>query len=200
MALFTKLLAASLFCLLVGRAAAYEVLALGTSNTNCKGVERAKSFTVHLQELLRADGYDAIVVNAGEDGDKPFWMINRMSRYINAETRLVIFEPGPNDRNPSSNIGYSEKILAELQARKLPVIYVSNLLIQNLEEARLTAAKFGADYYGPWTLGVPVDSVHRQYDMPGSPGHMTGAGCQFWARNILPLVEKVLTEKYGKMP
>lgn len=58
---------------------AFEILALGTSNTNCKGVERSKIFTAHLEELLRAEGFDANVINAGVDGDTPARMIKRLA-------------------------------------------------------------------------------------------------------------------------
>lgn len=174
-----------------------EVLALGTSNTNCKGVERPLSYTVSLQGLLNSNGINVDVINGGVDGDKPFWMISRANSLINEQTRLVIFEPGPNDTNKASNVEYSEKILDQLRAKRIPVIYVSHASIQNESEAQETAYKFGAYYYGHWNKDVPTDRIHRQYDMPGKAGHMTGVGCQLWAKNIAPLVEQVLREKYG---
>lgn len=195
-----KWLAVLAFSLFVPPLAAFEILALGTSNTNCLGVEREQSFTVHLQSLLRAEGHAATVVNGGVDGDKPFWMIGRMNALINENTRLVIFEPGPNDRNKSSNVDYSERILAELQRRKIPAIYVSHPWIQNLEEARNSAQRYGAYYYGHWTLGVPVDRVHRQYDTGDGPGHMTGAGCMLWAKSMVGLVQKVINDSDARNP
>jgi hypothetical protein len=86
-------------------------------------------------------------------------------------------------------------MLAELQSRKMPTIYISHVWIQNETEARESAQKFGAYYYGNWNKGVPLDRVHYQYDMPGIVGHMTGEGCQIVAKQILPLVEQVLSEK-----
>ena len=176
---------------------ALEILAIGTSNTNCKGVDRAKIFPAQLEGLLRADGIDATVINDGVDGDMPHWMINRVTGIgFLDRAQLVIFEPGPNDRNKSSNVEYSEKVLAHLQERKIPAIYVSHGQIQSTEAAQATAEKYGAYYYGHWTTGVPVDKIHRQYDMGhGRPGHMTAEGCQLWARNMLPLVKRVLMEK-----
>lgn len=103
----------------------------------------------------------------GVDGDKPFWMINRMKTLVHETTRLVLFEPGPNDANKSSNVEYSEKILADLQSKNIPVIYLSNPRIQDEVEAQTTANKFGAYYYGAWNKGVPTDRIHRQYDLPG---------------------------------
>jgi hypothetical protein len=175
---------------------AFEIFAIGTSNTNCKGVDRARSFTVHLQELLRAEGFDAIVTNSGVDGDKPIWMSTRLfgASGISENTKLVIFEPGPNDRNISSNVEYSEKVLARLRERNMPTIYVSSAVIQKSDEARATAQKYGAYYYGHWSKDVPLDRVHRQYDMVGG-GHLTAEGCQLVARNMLAFVKSVLEEK-----
>ena len=192
-----KLLVLALLVLSPASSMAFEIFALGTSNTNCKGVERGKIFPVQLEELLRADGLDATVINGGVDGDKPFFMMNRLfgQGSVSVKTKLVIFEPGPNDKNKSSNVDYSEKILARLQERGIPTIYVSNGLIQTNEEAQDTARKYGAYYYGFWTKGVPVDKIHRQYDEPGKAGHMTAEGCQLWARNMRTFVKKVLSEK-----
>ena len=176
-------------------AMAFDIFALGTSNTNCKGVDRAKIFTVRLEELLRADGFDAHVINGGVDGDKPVWMENRLKGSINEKTRLVMFEPGPNDRNKSSNVEYSEKILSHLQEREMPTIFISHNIIQNNEEAQETAKKYGAYYYGHWNSNVPTDRTHRQFDMGTAGGHMTAEGCQLWAKNIFPLVKRILIER-----
>lgn len=189
------LIALMLFLLSVGTAGAFDIFALGTSATNCRGVDRAKIFTVRLEELLRADGFDARVINAGLDGDKPVWMETRLVSGITEKTRLVIFEPGPNDRNKSSNVEYSEKVLARLQAMNMPTIYVSFPLIQTNEEAQQTASKYGAYYYGHWNKDVPTDRIHRQFDQGSTGGHMTAEGCQLWAANMLPFVEQVLAER-----
>ncbi len=173
---------------------AFEIFALGTSNTNCKGVDRSKIFTVKLEELLHADGIDAKVINAGVDGDKPMWMLDRLQQGVTDQTKIVLFEPGPNDRNKSSNVESSEKVLAALQKMNMPTIYISAPIIQTNSEAQETAAKYGAYYYGHWIKGVPVDRVHRQYDQ-SSGGHMTAEGCQLWASNIQPLVKHVIEER-----
>jgi hypothetical protein len=57
------------------------------------------------------------------------------------------------------------------------------------------ALKHGAYYYGPWHKDVPSDREHWQYDM-GSLGHMTAAGCLIVAKNMLPIVERVIAERH----
>lgn len=190
------LLLAAALALASPNSPAFEIFALGTSNTNCKGVDRKESFTVHLQELLRAESIDATVINGGVDGDRPVWMAARLfgANGITPETRLVIFEPGPNDKNVLANVEHAEKILAQLQEREMPVIYISSRPIQTAQAAQAAAQKYGAYYYGYWGRDVPFDRTHRQYDMAGG-GHMAGPGCQLWAKNMLPLIKSVLAEK-----
>jgi hypothetical protein len=173
---------------------AYEILALGTSNTNCKNANAA--FTNTLNELLTKAGINAQAINAGVDGDVPSFMLQRMNGLINPNTKMVLFEPGPNERNKKWNLEAADKVLEELQKRKIVTIYISHQLIETNEEAAERSKKYGAYYYGRWTKGVPVDTEHRQYDYPpGSPGHMTAKGCALWANNIFPLIQQVIKEK-----
>ena len=112
---------------------------------------------------------------------------------------LIIFEPGPNDKNPSSNIRDSEEILAWLAGQHIPTVYVSHPSIQSDADGQASAEKFSAVYYGPWNKGVPTTREFRQYDIPGGAGHMTASGCRLWAENILPVVKDQLG-KLGKNP
>ena len=188
-----KLLIAGLLATFSTSSMAFEILALGTSNTNCKGVERSKIFTVHLEELLRAEGFDAHVINAGVDEDTPTRMIKRLASTKLDNTRLVIFEPGANDTNKASNVEALEEVLSQLQDRNIPAIYVSIGLIQSIDEADETAGKYGAYYYGSWVKGIPTDKEHRQFDRSRG-GHLTAKGCQLWAQNMFPLVKEILVE------
>jgi len=142
----------------------FEIFALGTSNTNCKGGGQA--YTATLNEIFTQENINAQVVNAGIDGDRPQFMMVRLEQGLKtfSNTKLVIFEPGPNEKNKRFNLEASEEILKYLQAMKMPTIYVSNTTIQTEEEASQFAQKFDAYYYGNWTKGVPRDRDHRQYD------------------------------------
>jgi len=200
------LLTAVLLALAGGRAFAFEILAIGTSGTNCQGVDRNKIYPVKLQEILRRDGLaDATVINAGIDGDRPVWMFKRLPAAFNANTRLVIFEPGPNDPDPAFALDYTQKALAFLRERNLPTIYISSPKLQPGEQAAATAAQYGAYYYGPYAKDVPRDSKYwlgdseKQFGGSGKGwgGHMSAEGCALLAQNIAPLVEKVLAEKAG---
>jgi hypothetical protein len=173
----------------------FEIFALGTSNTNCKGAGQA--YTNTLNEMFSQEKIDAQVVNAGVDGDKPVFMMNRLGQGLKSysNTKIVIFEPGPNEKNSRFNLGPSEEILAYLHKINMPTIYVSHSLIQTNEEGQALATKYDAYYYGHWNKDVPTNSVNRQYDQPGSPGHMTIAGCQLWAKNMFPFVKQIIKTK-----
>jgi hypothetical protein len=187
-----KLIISLVLTLLSINSFGFEILALGTSNTNCKNADQA--YTSTLNDLLRQEKINATVINAGVDGDKPTFMQARLEQSIktNANIKMVIFEPGPNEKNKRFNAGASGDILAYLQEQKMPTIYVSHQAIQSSEEASEMAKKYGAFYYGHWIKNVPIDAEHRQYDQPGQAGHMTVVGCQLWAKNMFPFIREVL--------
>ena len=170
----------------------FEIFALGTSNTNCKGAGQA--YTTKLNELLAQDKINATVINAGVDGDRPTFMMARLEQGLkaNPNIKIVIFEPGPNERNKKFNLEPSAQILAFLQKINMPTIYVSHGWLQNNEEAQEFATTYGAYYYGHWVKDVPTNTINRQYDQPGLPGHMTVTGCQLWANNMFPFVKEVM--------
>ena len=145
----------------------FEIFALGTSNTNCKGAGQA--YTNTLNDLLGLKNYP--------------------------NTKMVIFEPGPNERNVQFSLDSSAEILAYLKKINMPTIFVSNSIIfQSVDAGAEFARKYDAYYYGHWTKNIPKDHDHRQFDMPGG-GHATALGCQLWAHNMFPLLDTIIKEK-----
>jgi hypothetical protein len=188
-------LAALLYC---SNAYAFDILAFGTSAINCHGVPRDQIFSAKLQAHLRADGIDATVINAGQDGDLPMWMSKRLQSLLTPNIRLVIFEPGPNAKTREQTLPYAEEILAFLQKRQVATIYVSVGGLQSNADADMMAKKYGAFAYGHWAHDIPLDARHFQFDQAqggkGRGGHLTAEGCALWARNMTPLVESVVRQ------
>jgi hypothetical protein len=188
-------LAALFWC---SNACAFDILAFGTSAINCHGVPRDQIFSAKLQGHLRADGIDATVINAGQDGDLPMWMSKRLQSLLTPNIRLVIFEPGPNAKTREQTLPYAEEILAFLQKRQVPTIYVSVGSLQSNADADTMAKKYGAFAYGHWAHDIPLDARHFQFDQAqggkGRGGHLTAEGCALWARNMTPLVESVIRQ------
>ena len=112
-------------------AAQINIVVLGASNTYGKGVARGAAFPAQLQAMLKARGHDVHVGNAGINGDTTAGMLRRLDSAVPAGTRIVILQPGNNDRRKgvgaerAGNIG---AIVDRLQARGVKVIVVERLL------------------------------------------------------------------------
>ena len=186
--------------LIFSNAYSFEILALGTSNTNCRAGGHA--FTSTVESVLVANRVNATVLNAGVDGDKPTFMLVRLESLLkaNPNVKLVIFEPGPNEKRKNINVESLEKVLAYLQSIKMPTIYASSDYAHTRAEGQAAADKFGAYYYGPWYQGVPRDKDHYTFDNVNNytnsfSGHMSANGCKLWGEKLAPLAQKVIEEK-----
>jgi acyl-CoA thioesterase-1 len=78
-------------------AATLHIVAIGASNTTGFGVGSDHSYPAVLQEMLRKRGLNAIVTNAGVNGDVTSGMLSRLDAAVPAGTDLVILQPGGND-------------------------------------------------------------------------------------------------------
>jgi lysophospholipase L1-like esterase len=199
----------ALLLLTAAPAHAFDILSIGTSATNGHGVDRGQAYPARLQEMLRRDGFaEATVINAGIDGDRPAWMFKRLPAALTPATRLVIVEPGPNDPDNAYALQYAEKMLALLRERGLPTIYISSRTYQPDKDAAAMAAKYGAVYYGTYSMGVPRDSKYwlgdneKQFGGSGKGwgGHMSAEGCLLVAQGLAPVVEQTLAGKAGITP
>jgi len=182
-----------------------EILAIGDSQTNGRGVAQSSAYPAQLEKLLRSDGYDVVVINSGIDGNRSYQIYSRLVREVNERTRIVIFQESGNDNNPSEGVEYSEKSLAWLQDHRIPCILISTKRVQSNKDARLMAEKYGAVYYGPLKKDIPADS---QYVQPGEylmkknkiDYHLTALGYGILAKNIEPLVKKIIDENHLGSP
>jgi acyl-CoA thioesterase I len=78
-------------------AATLHIVAIGASNTTGFGVGSDHSYPALLQEMLRQKGLNAIVTNAGVNGDVTSGMLRRIDAAVPQGTDLVILQPGGND-------------------------------------------------------------------------------------------------------
>ncbi len=76
---------------LPARADQVKIVALGTSFTNGRGVAPSEAYPARLEAKLRADGYDAQVLNFGVNGDTTQNILARLG-LIPRDTRIVIYE------------------------------------------------------------------------------------------------------------
>jgi acyl-CoA thioesterase-1 len=120
-------------------AANIDIVAIGASNTygsgrgkTAGGVSSSQAFPAQLESVLRANGYDAHVINAGVPGDTTSDMLSRLQGVISSDTRVVIIQPGGNDTrrggstdDASRNVASMQRILA---GRGIKVIVLWNIL------------------------------------------------------------------------
>jgi acyl-CoA thioesterase-1 len=108
------------------QAAPVRMVAIGASNTQGWYVGNAGAYPAQLQALLRAKQIDAHVTNAGVPFDTTAMMLRRLDREVPDDTKIVILQPGANDRRflgtreqRAANISEMER---RLRARGIKVV------------------------------------------------------------------------------
>jgi acyl-CoA thioesterase-1 len=103
-----------LFFALMGPASA-QVVALGGSNTEGKGVSSSESYPAQLQAMLQARGSNLRVTNAGVSGDTTGGMLARLSSAVPEGTKIVILQIGGNDFKRRNSAEMREANIASIQ-------------------------------------------------------------------------------------
>jgi acyl-CoA thioesterase-1 len=114
-----------LFCALMGSASA-QVVALGASNTEGRGVSAAQ-----LQAMLQARGSSLRVTNAGVSGDTTGGMLARLSSAVPDGTKIVILQFGGNDRGKTSLEMHQANIASiqqQLRKRGIRIVQADGLV------------------------------------------------------------------------
>jgi acyl-CoA thioesterase-1 len=75
-----------------------RIVAIGASNTQGAYVGKQGAYPAKLQALLKAQGIEAQVTNAGVPLDTTAGMLKRIDGDVPAGTDIVILQPGGNDR------------------------------------------------------------------------------------------------------
>jgi acyl-CoA thioesterase-1 len=105
---------------------AVSVVAIGASNTWGWGVGGRNAYPERLEDLLKADGIDARVVNAGVVLDTTAGMLRRLDAAVPDGTDVVILQPGGNDkrffRSDEQRAANIEAMVLRLKARNIAVI------------------------------------------------------------------------------
>jgi acyl-CoA thioesterase-1 len=111
---------------------AATIVALGASNTRGKGVAISQAYPAQLQAILRAHGKRATVLNAGINGDTTSHMLSRMNGLLSADTKVVILQPGGNDRRKGKTDEQSNvsSIQAKLSGRGIALVMLPNTMLR----------------------------------------------------------------------
>lgn len=185
-------------------AAQKRIVAFGDSLTAGYGLPMEKSFPAQLEQKLKQQGYDVLVINAGVSGDTTSGGVTRLEWVLSQQPDFFILELGANDmlRGTDPDVTYNnlQKILAVLREKKIPVLLSGMKATPNLGAAfegkynkmyKTLAEEYGAVYYPFFMEGVAAHSDLLQEDGM----HPNAAGAALIAGNMLPFVKKLLEGK-----
>ncbi|MEH2479247.1 acyl-CoA thioesterase-1 [Nitrobacteraceae bacterium AZCC 2146] len=123
---------AFLFFALICSASA-QVVAIGGSNTQGRGVSSSESYPAQLQAMLEAKGSRMRVANAGISGDTTTGMLARLSSEVPEGTKIVILQFGTNDFrrgnfDPAVRQANMASIEQQLRARGIKIVHSDRLV------------------------------------------------------------------------
>lgn len=161
-----------------------RVVALGDSNTAGFGVATAQAFPARLEAMLRANGVDAQVSNAGISGDTTAGMLARLDAAVPEGTRIAIVQGGYNDLrrggSPATIAANVDAILARLRARG-----VQPVLCGFYDEPWQAIARRHRAVLVP--SSTCYDPAHRGFDGL----HMNATGHKVVASRLMPVVQRL---------
>jgi acyl-CoA thioesterase-1 len=145
---------------------AVRIVAIGASNTSGWLISSRLAYPAVLQDMLRARGIKAEVINAGQPFDTTSGMLARIDVDVPPDAEIVILQPGGNDRR---FFGTKERRSANIEAMK-----------QHLHARAIRVIVYDEEI--PW-----------RYVFDGI--HLTAAGHRMVASALLPQVEALIERK-----
>lgn len=183
-----------------------RILAFGDSLTAGYNLPSRDAFPVKLEAALRAQGYDARVLNAGISGDTSAGGRARLDWALGDRPDYAIVELGANDAlrglDPEQVYANLDVILKTLRSRGIPVLLAGMMAPRNM----------GADYVGRFDAvygrlrqkyGVPLypfflDGVAMNAALTQADGlHPNARGVDRIVQGILPMVEQLIAKPAG---
>ena len=135
-----------------------RILAFGASIVQGYGLPPGAGLTAQLEAALRAQGYDARVVNAGVSGDTTAGGLARLEWTLAEEHDIAILALGSNDGlrgiDPADTRANLDQMLTILKQHDLPVLLVGMYAPRNL----------GADYVAEFDAVYPA--LAEAHDVP----------------------------------
>ncbi|KJC58451.1 hypothetical protein UP10_23455 [Bradyrhizobium sp. LTSPM299] len=125
--------------LVLSNPASAQIVALGASNTQGKGVSSSEAWPALLESMLQAKGRSVHVTNAGISGDTTGGMLARLDSSVPEGTTLVVLNFGGNDFKrgrhgngpivtPEDRQANITRILAELHRRHIRTVVADGII------------------------------------------------------------------------
>lgn len=187
------------------QAAAREpvIVAFGDSLMAGLGLPENDTFPAQLEKALRARGQKVKVVNAGVSGDTAADGLARLDWAMPDDASAVIIELGANDAlqglDPAATKATLEKIITQVQARRLPILLAGMEAPRNLGKEYVEsfrglyqdlAARYDLVFYPFFLDGIVLDDKYMLDDGL----HPNAQGVARIVERIMPKVEELLTK------
>jgi len=161
-----------------------HIVAFGDSATAGWLVRHQDAYPAQLQATLRKKGYDAVVDNAGVNGDTLAGALRRFDSAIGPGTNIALVEFGTNDLRSGVSMQSVRRRLAELirslRARKIEVLVIGlgSLKLDDVARANGVA-------YAQWNLPA---GKYRARDH----AHYNAQGYAIVVARMLPQIETLI--------
>jgi len=178
-----------------------RIVAFGDSLTSGYGLRPGQSFPAQLQKILKTNGQKVVITNAGVAGDTTAAGLERLAWAVPDGTNAVILELGANDAlrgiDPKETRANLEKIVADLKARRIPVLLAGMRSPANWGDTYAEdfdaifpalARQNGLVFYPFFLEGVVLDPKLNQDDGM----HPTARGVAEIVKRMLPSVEELI--------
>lgn len=178
-----------------------KILILGDSLTEGYGVAKKESFPVLLEELLKKEGYEVTVTNAGIAGSTTASGVSRLKWHLRGHFTHLLLGLGSNDGLRGFKLEVTRKNLEE----------TLKLALDNKLKVLILGAKMPPNYAKEYTTGFEkiFTDLSIKFKIPlmpfllegvaGNPKlniedniHPNPQGHKIIAQNLLPYVKKIL--------
>jgi acyl-CoA thioesterase-1 len=171
-----------------------EIVALGDSNTAGDGVGERFAWPALVETMLRGEGLDVTIRNAGVSGDTTDEALARLDRAVPENTDAAIVFLGRNDMRVGAPVERTnaniEKLVSQLRKRGIEVLLIG---FEPYDFSAIAAAQ-GASYYPDFFAGVAKNGKKlRRYVLPlDLVHHLNASGHKVVAENLLPAVRELV--------
>jgi acyl-CoA thioesterase-1 len=167
---------------------------LGDSNTAGDGVGRRHAWPTLVEAMLRAEGLDVTIRNAGVSGDTTGEALARLDRAVPENTDAAIVFLGRNDMRFGAPVAQTnaniDEIASRLRQRGIEVLLIG---FEPYDFSAIATAE-GASYYPDFFAGVAKNGKKlRRYILPlDLVHHLNPSGHKVVAENLLPAVRELV--------
>jgi acyl-CoA thioesterase-1 len=178
-----------------------KLLAMGDSLTAGYGLPADQAFPARLAAALKAQGIDAVVINAGVSGDTSAGGLARIDWSLAEKPDFAILELGSNDGlrgiDPKRTYDNLDGILGRFSQSGVPVLFTGMYAPPNLgrDYGREFNAVFPrlAEKHGVLFYPFFLDGVAAEADLNQADGiHPNARGVDIIVERLLPSVKKLI--------